>query len=209
MRPLINLRGQKFGRITFMRRSSSNKNKWLAICDCGTRWEVEPSHVKAGRVKGCGCVNKICRTTHGFSKHPLYHTWLGVMDRCYNKGSFPYERYGGRGIYVCDRWKSMANFISDLSPRPEGASLDRIDNDGPYSPENCRWATPLQQANNKRTNRFLTFKGVTKSLSEWARIIGVKRSTLNARLNDYGWSVEKTLTTKTNGGLLWLMSQER
>lgn len=118
-----------------------------------------------------------------------------MKDRCHNPNSPAFDRYGGRGIRVCERWRdSFANFFTDMGPRPTPKhSLDRIDNSGNYKPENCRWATDVEQAQNMRKNRFLTHDGRTLCASEWARVIGVKPGTLERRLNA-GWSVERALT---------------
>lgn len=123
--------------------------------------------------------------------------WHGMRRRCYWMLHDDFDNYGGRGIVVCDRWlHSIYNFLVDMGECPEGHSLDRIDNDGPYSPENCHWAKTIQQHNNKRTNRYLTHNGHTFTVSEWSRILGVRRATLNARLL-VGWSVKDTLTIET------------
>ncbi len=131
---------------------------------------------------------------HGHSCHPLYATWHGMLDRCNNENSKNYANYGGRGIFVCDRWlESIENFISDMGEKPLGTSLDRVDNDGQYSPENCRWATHKQQGNNKRTNRRVERNGVAILTSELAWQAGLGAELVNARLNN-GWSVHDAIT---------------
>lgn len=134
------------------------------------------------------------RQLHGHSGHPLYVTWYGMIARCNNENSKNYANYGGRGIFVCDRWlESIENFISDMGEKPLGTSLDRVDNDGPYSPENCRWATQKQQGNNKRTNRRVERNGVAILTSELAGQAGLGAELVNARLNN-GWSVRDAIT---------------
>jgi hypothetical protein len=114
---------------------------------------------------------------------PEHNAWLAMRKRCYNPKFIGFASYGGRGIIVCERWRtSFENFFADLGPRPEGCSLDRIDVDGNYEPGNVRWASSKQQCNNRRSNRLLTYKGEEKTLAEWAAHLGVKRVTLGARL---------------------------
>lgn len=115
------------------------------------------------------------------------------MARCYHATNHKYHRYGGRGINVCERWHKYENFLADMGRRPEGTSLDRIDNDGNYCPENCRWATPQQQNRNGSDNRKIEFKGVVRTLPEWADIAGLSRTTLKRRL-ERNWDFERAIT---------------
>lgn len=119
-----------------------------------------------------------------------------MIQRCTQPQTHQYQNYGGRGIQVCERWLNFEHFLVDMGLRPEGRSIDRINNDGNYEPGNCRWATNAEQQSNKRNNRNLTFNGETHTLDEWARVSGVHRSTLRARLDRYGWNLEKALTAK-------------
>lgn len=133
---------------------------------------------------------------HGHSPHrgasPTYRTWSGMIQRCKNPNEPAFNRYGGRGITVCDDWLNFEGFLADMGERPKGKSLDRIDNNGGYCPENCRWATRKEQSNNTRTNRRITYKGKTKTLAEWSRCTGIKPSTLRTRLWR-GWSIRRAL----------------
>jgi hypothetical protein len=125
---------------------------------------------------------------------PTYQSWRHIFQRCYNPKHNAYNRYGGRGIKVCDRWlESYENFLLDMGERPIGMYLDRIDNNGDYTPENCRWATPKEQARNKRNNHLLTYNGETRCLAEWAEITGIHPQTLINRIRN-GWDVPKALT---------------
>ena len=119
-----------------------------------------------------------------------------MAKRCNNPKDKRYKNYGGRGIKVCDRWHKFENFYADMGDKPMGMSIDRINNNGNYAPENCRWATPFEQANNTVKNRKIIFKGKTLTVAQWSRELGIKRTTLSGRLNNYGWSTEKALTTK-------------
>lgn len=127
---------------------------------------------------------------------PTYKTWKSMMARCHKPGSSSYWRYGARGILVCERWHEFGNFLADMGPRPEGCSIDRIDNGRGYEPANCRWATPLQQQNNRTNNvRFEAF-GKSLTLAEWSREVGLCQSVLRDRIVNLGWGAEKALTTK-------------
>ncbi len=130
------------------------------------------------------------------TKHSLYPIWVSMKQRCYYPSSKAYKYYGGRGIEVCDSWKnSFYHFYKDMGERPSPKhQIDRIDNNGDYTPENCQWIVQKRQANNKRNNRLLTLDGVTKTLADWSRELGINQSTLTQRLNAYNWTVEKTLT---------------
>ena len=123
-----------------------------------------------------------------------YRSWQAMRRRCYNPNDVGYSRYGGRGITVCLRWSYFENFLEDMGERPEGLTLDRLDTDGPYCKDNCRWATKAEQSVNKSNCRQITFEGKTHCISEWARKVGVGFFTLRSRLNR-GWSVERALTT--------------
>lgn len=122
-----------------------------------------------------------------------------MMERCRNKSIEAYPLYGGRGIKVCERWHNVENFVADMAPRPDGLSLDRIDSNGNYEPSNCRWATPIEQQNNKRNNRLLTFSGETKTLMQWARSSGINRGTINSRVKA-GWPAEEIFLTPRFSG---------
>ena len=116
-----------------------------------------------------------------------------MKARCLNTNAPNYTSYGGRGITICERWMSFVNFLADMGERPPGTSLDRIDNDRDYCPDNCRWATPRQQSRNTRIARLITFNGETMRVVEWAERLGLNEYIIRSRLK-YGWSVERALT---------------
>ena len=129
--------------------------------------------------------------------HPFYNAWSAMKSRCEYTENPAYNRYGGRGIKVCDRWQSFENFVNDIGDRPSSEfTIDRIDNDGDYSPENCRWADKTQQARNRRSNKIYLFQGESLTLPEWSERTGISASLLFARINYLGWTVEKSLSTK-------------
>ena len=134
-------------------------------------------------------------TTHHMFGTPEYSSWASMKARCLNENNSRYHRYGSRGIRICDRWLSFEGFYADMGPRPPGFSLDRIDNDGHYEPGNCAWIPMRDQGRKTCRIRNLTHNGVTRSIAEWARHLGVKPHAISMRLNKYGWTVEKALST--------------
>lgn len=131
------------------------------------------------------------------TKHPLYPTWLGIRQRCFNPNTKRFNRYGGRGITMCARWlDDFWAFVGDVGQRPDGTTLDRIDNDGNYEPGNVRWATDEEQINNRCISglRLVTYNGETKSVSQWEKALGFRRNVVSMRLN-HGWSDVEALTT--------------
>lgn len=196
MRLRIDLTGKKFGRLTVLSRADNNKLQvcWRVRCDCGEERTVQGGNLKSGRTKSCGCYNRDYvrkgTPTHGLSNSVTYRCWSGMLARCRNK---KYKNYGGRGIAVCPRWKKFENFLEDMGFRPDGLTLERINNNAGYSPENCRWATPLEQGQNTRKTRLLTHNGQTLSMSEWGRRLGLLKATISFRLQS-GYSVNAALT---------------
>jgi hypothetical protein len=204
------IRGQKFGRLLVLELAGKSKNRtynWRCRCDCGEEIIVRGDQLRDGHTQSCGCFNQEQREEpkkHGHSingrKSKTYGALVGAKSRCYNSNNSYYPSYGGRGIKVCQRWldeeHGFENFLVDMGECPsEELSLDRINNDGNYEPENCRWATIEEQSNNKRTSHFVTYNGETKTLTQWCRILGIKRHTLDSRLRSPLWSVERAFTT--------------
>ena len=132
------------------------------------------------------------------SRSRMYSRFCSMHARCYDSENSHYHRYGGRGIYVCEKWHVFDNYYSDLGDIPRGLSVDRIDNDGPYAPENCRVATATQQARNKSNNHIIYLDGESKTMAEWAEITGLPRTSIRNRLQR-GWSAEEALTTPISG----------
>jgi hypothetical protein len=176
---------------------AQKRKYWLCHCDCGGLKVVREDSLKQGRTTQC----KECsdaqsaknRTKHGMTDHPLFDTWKNMIGRCYDENHTSYMYYGGRGIQVVERWHKVENFVADMDPRPDGYTLDRIDNNEWYSPGNCRWASRIEQANNTSNNSIITYKGVTRTVAEWSRILGILDSTIRERLKA-GWPVERVLS---------------
>ncbi len=199
---LIDETGNTYGDVTVIRRAGSKNSKamWECLCECGNIFVTRGSSLRAGSTRSCGCKAMLITGYSGFVKHggfgtPEYKTWCTMIGRCHCETNTAYHYYGGRGIVVCDRWRhSFENFLNDMGKRPEGLSLDRIDNDGPYSPDNCRWATRTQQMNNRRSNVILTRDGQSMTLTEWARLLGYNVDAIRKRIKA-GWSDERILAT--------------
>jgi len=166
---------------------------WRCRCECGTEVDVVGVTLRNGKTRSCsaGCG----LTTHGMKNTPEYYCWKDMKARCGTPSHPQFGNYGARGIKVCDRWEaSFETFLNDMGMKPfPEASLDRIDNEGDYCPENCRWATREQQHNNKRTNRYVAHNGETLTVAQWAKRLGIPSNTIHSRL-DRGWPVEHAMT---------------
>lgn len=172
--------------------------KWYikCVCDCGNTVEVLPYQFEKGIIKSCGCLRKNSPNyKDGRTKHSLYSLWKTMIDRCENPEHHKYKQYGLRGIKVCSEWHDFWCFVrwsDSIGGRPQGYTLDRINNNGNYEPSNCRWATSKQQSHNRTSNKIIEYNGVSKPLCEWANDLGIKPKTLASRLAK-GWDIEKAL----------------
>lgn len=193
--------GKKFGILTALRRVGSDKSKknsvWLCRCDCGNYKELSLPNLKLST--NCGCMTsellRRSNTTHGKSNSRIYHIWNAMLQRCYNKNTINYERYGGRGIRVSKQWHKFENFYNDMkNGYSDKLTLERIDNYGNYSPQNCCWVTYKKQANNTRRNKLITFRGETLNQTQMLKKYGINRGAFNTRIKN-NWSLEKALTT--------------
>lgn len=204
MPKFIDISGQKFGLWTVLERVPMHRRTvWKCQCDCGSVSIVPSDALRGGISKSCGCLHR----GHGMSGTLEHDIWVQMRRRCSNPADSRYFRYGARGISVCPEWSaSFEAFYADMGPRPSADhSLDRIDNDGPYAPWNCRWALPPVQQNNRRDNRRVTYKGETKALGEWAKSLpfGISLNTLYYRIYKKNWSVERAFTEPVHPARAW------
>lgn len=197
--------GEAFGRLTTIKEINRDKNKnivWECICRCGNKTNVVATLLSQGHSKSCGCLVRENLShlayKHGMSKTKIYRVWAGIISRTSYKGDTNYQRYGGRGIKVCDRWRKYLNFFEDMGREyREGLQIERVNNDGNYEPSNCKWATRHDQSRNKRVTHFITFNKKTQSMRDWSEELKINYDTLRCRINDYGWAIEKAFTTPT------------
>ena len=195
------LTGEVFGRLHvqhfFGMRSQPKRAVWCCRCSCGNSSLVLARSLRSGATHSCGCFGLEARakanTLHGMSKTNLHKRWRTMIARCRNPHNPEFMNYGGRGIEICDRWNKFVNFYADMGEPPPGMTLERKNTDGPYSPENCCWATPMEQCNNMRKNRLLTYNGITQTCAQWARVLGISYNTLSYRFRA-GWTTEAMLT---------------
>lgn len=206
MSAILDLNGKRFGRLVVIGRAEDRVQKngrrrvmWTCQCDCGNVVTVLGDNLKKGVSNSCGCLRKeimsAAKSTHGDTKTKLYGVWCGIKRRCYNEHTMYYEKYGGRGITMCDEWRDSYEAFkkwAESSGYSEGLSIERVDNDGPYSPENCEWADSKTQANNRHSNVKLTLNGETHNITQWSSIVGISAKKL---FNRYyaGKSVENIL----------------
>ena len=204
----IDLSGRRYGRLLVIAQSEKThygNYMWLCKCDCGNEKVVAGNSLCSGNTKSCGCLRKEnttqMKTSHNLSKTRIYSIWGKMVRRCTNAKDRNYLNYGGRGISICDDWRF--NFVSfyDWSMNNgyrDDLSIDRINNDGNYEPDNCRWTTMLVQENNRRSNHYITHNGETHTVTEWDRLIGDGTGFIKRRLYK-GWSIEEAATIPKGG----------
>ena len=194
MSKVINITEQVFGKLTVLKREGSDKEGkalWLCKCDCGNEALITGKRLRKGTTKSCGCIV----SKHNMTDTTTWKSWRSMMRRCYETTNQHYERYGARGIRVSEKWHEFVNFLTDMGERPDGTSLDRINNDGNYEADNCRWADNFTQNNNRGDyNTKPTLGDLTLNINEWGRKLNIKPTAITERLRR-GWSIEKTLTT--------------
>lgn len=214
----IDLTGQRFGRLVVVSRAEDKETKkkeikqhskfWVCQCDCGNTIIVSTIHLKDGHTKSCGCWHdensKTVGRTHGMAHTRLHGVWNSMLRRCYNPKNLKYKNYGARGITVCEEWKQFINFYKwamatgyDKNAEYGECTIDRIDVNGNYCPENCRWTTNYEQMRNMTNNHWITYQGETHILADWVKILGEKGKTFKNRI-DRGWTVEEAMEIPYN-----------
>jgi len=199
-RKALELTGKRFGKLVALKRDKNdkwNQAVWRCKCDCGNITYVTSSNLNLNRIQSCGCLRKNNGVKHGLRYKTIYKIWLLMRNRCYYKKDIAYERYGGRGITICERWlNSVEAFYKDMGERPRGLTIDRINNDGNYEPGNCRWATRKEQSRNNRKAKLNPLKvKVIKNLlkvpslmqKDIARIFNVGDATISRIANKISW----------------------
>lgn len=204
---LKDITGQKFEKLTVINRIGSNKIRqatWLCQCECGNKIIVTGIDLRRGKVKSCGCIrreNLLKKITkHNKSKSKLYKVFIGIKGRCYNKNNYQYKNYGGRGIEVCREWlEDFINFDNWAMANGyrEGLSIDRIDNNGNYCPENCRFVDNTIQQRNKRNNKYLAYNGENLCIADWEKKLNFSQGAIKTRIK-CGWTVEQIIETPSN-----------
>jgi hypothetical protein len=204
----MDLTGHRFGRlrVASLVPKIDKVTRWTCMCDCGGQVTVQAGNLRNGHTTSCGCLARetsaqTCRnkTTHGGSYHPLYNVWKGMIRRCTDQRCREYSYYGARGITVCDRWiSSFESFCLDMGPRPlPSLSIERKNNNGNYEPANCKWGTDVEQANNRRSNTIVQYRGKSVTLMnawrEAGSIVGI--DTAIRRISRLGWSPERAVET--------------
>ena len=193
---------QTFTRLTVISRAQNDKRghaRWDCQCICGNTLTVLGYSLTCGETKSCGCLKKeSCiqrHTTHGMARSSEHNIWCAMIQRCINPNNKAFKNYGGRGITVCDEWRNnFLTFLKDMGNRPSKQySIERINNNLGYSPNNCKWATKQEQTNNSRSNIKITLQEWTMNLSQWAQFVGLKHETLCCRIFKYGWPISKAI----------------
>lgn len=193
--------GQRFGRLKVLYLDETPRktttNYYICRCDCGKEKSVSKPMLYTGGTQSCGCLRSELLSkknmSHGLSGTPTYISWQSMLTRCKNSSFHKYERYGKRGIKVCERWNKFENFLEHMGIRPDGTTLDRLDVNGDYEPSNCRWATNQEQARNKTTTYWISAFDKTLCLMEWSELTGINRNTIVERLKS-GMDPEEALT---------------
>jgi len=203
MSKIVDMVGERHGRLTVLSRepnSNSGKAKWLCICECERYKVVSRSDLISKKITSCGCYRKETASlsgkscaTHGDTNTRLHRIWCGMKQRANYQNGKQYDRYGGRGISICDEWASDYTAFKHWalqSGYADKLTIDRINNDGDYAPNNCKWSTYKEQENNRCNNTIIEVAGETHTLSEWSDISGISAATLSFRLK-HGWQLEE------------------
>lgn len=178
--------GEKYGRLTILSRADNDRfgrTQWNCRCDCGEHRVVALFRMTSGHTKSCGCIKGLANATHRMRGTATHNSWCAMKQRCNYPKHEQFALYGGRGIKVCQRWSdSFENFLADMGIRPTGTTIERIDNNGDYTPENCRWAPEAEQARNRRSTIMIERDGVTKCVKDWCEELGLNVDRIYGRI---------------------------
>ncbi len=206
MGQFVDIKGRRYGRLVALyptdKRAKSGAVVWAFRCDCGMVKEISSGSVKSGMTKSCGCLEK----PHGMSQTRLYNIWVNMRQRCKNDGKPEHDNWGNRGISICDEWNDFLKFQSWALANgyQDTLTIDRVNNNKGYSPDNCRWASYKDQALNTRANRYIVINGESKTVRQWCEILkNVSPRTVYRRVREYGWTYEKAITTPAIKGRTW------
>lgn len=208
----IDLTGKQFGRLTVIERaedqvspSGRHRAMWLCKCECGNTKVINGENLKGGKTLSCGCLHRQrareAMLKHGDTDSRLYNVWSAIKRRCYKQDDPAYSWYGGRGVKMCEEWRNDYSAFREWAlesgyrydAKRGECTLDRVDNDGDYTPSNCRWVSMKEQANNKSTNHYIAFGDVTHTIAEWAEILDMPYSKLRKQLADCDFDIEKVI----------------
>lgn len=204
MPTFIDLTNEKFSRLTVIARAETDgrRTKWICRCDCGVTKTVAADHLRSGHTRSCGCLqaDHPSNLIHGDGSKRCreYRAWCHMIGRCLNPTDAAYANYGGRGITVCEEWRSYPAFLGDMGRCPPGQTLGRIDNDLGYDRSNCRWENWHQQQRNRRNNHRITSRGRTATVAEWAEMRGISSFAILGRLR-LGWSEDRAIWEPKHG----------
>lgn len=202
MSKFIDLTGNRYSKLTVIERAENAKGGipvWKCLCDCGNVTLVRGQNLKSGAVKSCGCLKHkpAHNRTHNLSKNPLYQRWNQIKMRCYNLSCDSYMNYGGRGIKMCEEWKtSVEAFVkwANENGYKKDLTIERINNNGDYCPENCKWIPKKEQPNNRRCCYSINYNNKTQNLAQWCKELGLNYKFIHNRIHKCGWSFEKAIS---------------
>lgn len=207
---MIDMTGKKYGMLTVIESAGISKNgkvRWRCKCDCGNETVADGYKIRSGHTTSCGCLQAALRKrgpnhTHGMTNTRLYVTWSNMKARCNNPKCYEFHAYGGNGIRICEAWSKFENFYewAMATGYTDELTIDRIDVNGNYCPENCRWLSYKEQALNRTDNHLITAFGKTMTIREWADASGIKYDTIERRINGYGWDVERAVSEPASYG---------
>lgn len=194
----IDLTGQRFGKLLVIEKSKERTKLgavlWNCQCKCGNSRLAIAGNLRCGTATSCGCESYSTRKSHGMTNTRTFKSWDSMKQRCLNHNAPDFSRYGGRGIKICESWlNSFAEFLSDMGERPDATTLDRIDVNGNYEPNNCQWATRSKQQRNKTTSFLIEWNGIIKCAADWAEEVGISSKIICGCINA-GWTPQDALT---------------